>query len=157
MKLTPNLLDNFELADIVRGSADDFNNLFKKRDADSVYRSQIMFYTKKFIYTDGSNPIELRADGALSKQYPVEPVKTVSTIGAGDNFNAGLLYGIIAGNITRTQIDAGLSEDEWDSLIGYAQAFSRQVCTSLDNYVSTQFGAAMKAKLLGMELPLPKF
>jgi len=92
MKLTPNLLENFELADIVRGSSEDFLILFKKDDPDVVYRSQIMFYTKKFIYTQAAAPVELRADGGLKKQYPVEPTETVSTIGAGDNFNAGLLY-----------------------------------------------------------------
>ena len=37
MKITPNLLENFELADIVRGSAEDFEVLFKKRDAEAIY------------------------------------------------------------------------------------------------------------------------
>ena len=41
MKLTPNLLENFELADIVRGSSEDFEILFKKSDAEQVYRSQM--------------------------------------------------------------------------------------------------------------------
>ena len=63
MKLTPNLLENFELADIVRGSAEDFEILFKKSDPSVVYRSQIAFYTKKFIYTRAADPIELFADG----------------------------------------------------------------------------------------------
>jgi fructokinase len=57
MKLTPNLLENFELADIVRGSSEDFEILFKKSDAEQVYRSQIMFYTKKFICTQAAEPI----------------------------------------------------------------------------------------------------
>ena len=49
MKVTPNLLDNLEMADIVRGSSEDFEILFRQHDADTVYRSQIAFYTKKFI------------------------------------------------------------------------------------------------------------
>ena len=65
LKLTPNLLENFELADIVRGSSEDFEVLFKKNDPDVIYRSQIMFYTKKFIYTHAAEPIELRAEGGL--------------------------------------------------------------------------------------------
>ncbi|KSV89432.1 hypothetical protein N184_38185, partial [Sinorhizobium sp. GL28] len=48
MKVTPNLLDNLEMADIVRGSSEDFEILFRQHDADTVYRSQIAFYTKKF-------------------------------------------------------------------------------------------------------------
>ncbi len=140
VKLTPNLLENFELADIVRGSAEDFEILFKRNDPDVVYRSQISFYTKKFIYTQAANPIELRADGGFKKQYPVTPIDTISTIGAGDNFNAGFLYGLIHEGITRKDMERGLSEQQWDKVIGYGQLFSAEVCRNLDNYVSLEFG-----------------
>ena len=148
MRLTTNLLENFELADIVRGSSEDFEILFKKNDPDTVYRSQIMFYTKKFIYTRAAEPIELRADGGLKKQYPIEKTETVSTIGAGDNFNAGLLYGIIRYGITRRDIEQGLTEAQWDSIISEGKAFSAEVCRSIYNYVSPEFGAMKKAHSL---------
>ncbi len=148
MRLTTNLLENFELADIVRGSSEDFEILFKKNDPDTVYRSQIMFYTKKFIYTRAAEPIELRADGGLKKQYPIEKTETVSTIGAGDNFNAGLLYGIIRHGITRRDIEQGLTEAQWDSIISEGKAFSAEVCRSIYNYVSPEFGAMKKAHSL---------
>ena len=117
MKTTPNLLENLELADIVRGSEEDFDVLYKKNDPDVIYRSQISFYTKKFIYTRAAEPVELRAEKGLSKQYPVVATKTVSTIGAGDNFNAGFIYGLIKNGITRQEIDNGLTEAQWDSVI----------------------------------------
>ena len=79
MKVTPNLLDNLEMADIVRGSSEDFEILFRQHDADTVYRSQIAFYTKKFIYTRSADPVEVRGDSGFSKQYPVLPTETVST------------------------------------------------------------------------------
>ena len=148
MRLTTNLLENFELADIVRGSSEDFEILFKKNNPDTVYRSQIMFYTKKFIYTRAAEPIELRADGGLKKQYPIEKTETVSTIGAGDNFNAGLLYGIIRHGITRRDIEQGLTEAQWDSIISEGKAFSAEVCRSIYNYVSPEFGAMKKAHSL---------
>lgn len=148
MRLTTNLLENFELADIVRGSSEDFEILFKKNDPDTVYRSQIMFYTKKFIYTRAAEPIELRADGGLKKQYPIEKTETVSTIGAGDNFNAGLLYGIIQYGITRRDIEQGLTEAQWDSIISEGKAFSAEVCRSIYNYVSPEFGAMKRAHSL---------
>lgn len=135
MKLTPNLLENFELADIVRGSAEDFEVLFKKNDAEQVYRSQIMFYTKKFIYTNASAPIQLFADNGLKKQYPIDKMDTVSTIGAGDNFNAGFLYGMLTNGITRSQLTEGLSEGQWDSIVEQGKKFSAEVCRSLYNYV----------------------
>ena len=144
MRLTPNLLENFELADIVRGSSEDFQILFKKSDPDVVYRSQIMFYTKNFIYTQAADPIELRACGGLTKQYPVKAVETVSTIGAGDNFNAGFLFGLIKEGITRSQLEQGLSEEQWDRVIDSGQQFSAEVCRSLFNYVSPEFAATKK-------------
>ena len=147
IKLTSNLLENFELADIVRGSKEDFQILFRKDNPDVVYRTQISFYTKKFIYTQAGDPIELRGDNGLSKQYPVAPVKTVSTVGAGDNFNAGFLYGLITHGITRNHIEQGLSEEQWDCLIQSGQKFSAEVCTSLNNYVSPEFGAERKKEL----------
>ena len=147
MKLTPNLLENFELADIVRGSAEDFEILFKKSDAEQVYRSEIMFYTKKFIYTNAALPIQLFADNGLKKQYPVDKTETVSTIGAGDNFNAGFLYGLLLNGITRSQLEEGISESQWDSIVEQGCKFSAEVCRSLYNYVSPEFGADRKKEL----------
>lgn len=147
IKLTTNLLENFELADIVRGSAEDFETLFKKTDPDVIYRSQISFYTKKFIYTQAAQPIELRADGGLRKQYPISPIETVSTIGAGDNFNAGFLYGLLVNGITRQQIEQGLTEQQWDNIIQSGLEFSAEACRSLYNYVSPEFGAKRKQEL----------
>jgi len=146
MKLTPNLLENFELADIVRGSAEDFDILFKKSDPDEVYRSQISFYTKKFIYTNAARPVELCAENGFRKQYPIQPVETVSTIGAGDNFNAGFLYGLIRNNIMRSDIERGLTEAQWDSTIRCGLQFSAEVCRSLYNYVSPEFGKEIRNK-----------
>ena len=147
VKLTSNLLENLEFADIVRGSSEDFEILFKKTDPDVVYRSQIAFYTKKFIFTQGSNPVELRADGGLKKQYPVAETETVSTIGAGDNFNAGFVFGLIKHGITRSVIDQGLTEEQWDKVIHCAQMFAAECCKSINNSVSREFGSAMKASL----------
>ena len=144
VKVMPNLLENFELADILRGSNEDFDVMYGKKDADSVYRSEISFYTKKFIYTCGAKPVELRADGGLCKQYPVTPTETVSTIGAGDNFNAGFVYGLIHYSVTRSDIDAGLTEQQWDRLIACAQAFSANCCRSLSNCIDHDFAASLK-------------
>lgn len=147
MKVTPNLLDNLEMADIVRGSSEDFEILFRQHDADTVYRSQIAFYTKKFIYTRSADPVEVRGDGGFSKQYPVLPTETVSTIGAGDNFNAGFIYGLIKNGITRQHIDQGLTELQWDALVSSALDFSAECCRDIYNYVSVKYGEKMRKGL----------
>lgn len=144
VKLTPNILENFELTDIVRGSDEDFAIMYGKNDADSVYRSEISFYTKNFIYTRGAQPTEVRAAGGFSKQYSVPATKTVSTIGAGDNFNAGFIYGLIKDGITHSDIDRGLNEQQWDSLMSYAQAFSANCCQSINNSIDEAFAQGLR-------------
>ena len=144
MKITPNLLDNLEMADVVRGSNEDFSILFKHHDADSVYRTDISFYCHNFIYTQGSEPVEVRAEGGINCQYPVGNTQTVSTIGAGDNFNAGFVYGLIKYGITKDDIQRGLTREQWDKLVECAQMFSCECCKSLNNYISKEFGEKLK-------------
>ena len=144
MKITPNLLDNLEMADVVRGSNEDFSILFKHNDADSVYRTDISFYCHNFIYTQGSEPVEVRAEGGINCQYPVGSTQTVSTIGAGDNFNAGFVYGLIKYGITKDDIQRGLTREQWDKLVECAQMFSCECCKSLNNYISKEFGEKLK-------------
>ena len=144
VKVMPNLLENFELADFVRGSNEDFEVMYRKTDVDSVYNTELKYYTKKFIYTQGANPVEVRADGGFSKKYPVAVTETVSTIGAGDNFNAGFVYGLIKYGITRGDIECGLKVQQWDQLIATAQAFSNNSCQSLDNSIDETFANSLK-------------
>lgn len=147
MKLRATILENLEYADIVRGSSEDFEVMFSMTDAETVYRSQISFYTKNFIYTQGAKPLEIRSVGGFSKQYPVTPMETVSTIGAGDNFNAGFVYGMMKAAITREMLESGLSEEQWDQLIDQAQQFSANVCKSIHNSVDQSFADEKKREL----------
>jgi len=147
VKVTPNLLENYELADIVRGSREDFEILYKVADADRVYQSEISFYCKRFIYTQGADPVVLRSNDGFRKEYPIEPATPLSTIGAGDNYNAGIIYGILKNNITREQIRNGLTESQWDEIMACARAFSAESCKQTDNYISKEFGNRMKQEL----------
>lgn len=147
MKVTPNILENLEFADIVRGSKDDFEVMYNKSDADIVYRSQISFYCKNFIYTQGAEPLVLKSVGGLSKEYPVAQTETVSTIGAGDNFNAGFVFGLVKYGITREMLETGVSEELWDQVIGEAQQFAANVCKSINNSVDQAFADGKKREL----------
>lgn len=147
MKVTPNILENLEFADIVRGSKEDFEVMYNKSDADIVYRSQISFYCKNFIYTQGAEPLVLKSVGGLSKEYPVAQTETVSTIGAGDNFNAGFVFGLVKYGITREMLETGVSEELWDQVIGEAQQFAANVCKSINNSVDQAFADGKKREL----------
>lgn len=144
IKITPNLIENLDYADIVRGSHEDFATLYRKEDADKVYNAEISFYCRQFIYTHGSRPVEVRGGKDIKKAYPVPDTEVVSTIGAGDNFNAGFIFGMLKQGITRADLDRGLSEEQWDGLIASALAFSADCCKDIFNYVSKEFGERMK-------------
>ncbi len=144
MKVTPNLIDNLEYADIVRGSKEDFEVLYKKDSAERVYRAETSFYCKRFIYTDGPNPVSVFSNNGFHKEYAMPKTETVSTIGAGDNFNAGFIYGMIKYGVTRDDVEQGLSEDVWDKLIATATAFSADCCKDIFNYISKEFGQQLQ-------------
>ena len=146
MKVTPNLIDNLEYADIVRGSKEDFEVLYKKDSAERVYRAETSFYCKRFIYTDGPNPVSLFSNNGFHKEYAMPKTETVSTIGAGDNFNAGFIYGMIKYGVTRDDVEQGLSEEVWDKLIATATAFSADCCKDIFNYISKEFGQQLQNK-----------
>lgn len=147
MKITPNLIENLEYADVVRGSRDDFSILYRMPEAQRVYTAEISFYCKKFICTDGANPIEVRAENGFGKAYDVpKNDHVVSTIGAGDNFNAGFIYGFIHNGITKDDILRGLSEAQWDQCIACGQQFSAESCKDIYNYISKEYGERLKGR-----------
>lgn len=136
--LMPNIIDNYEYATIIKGSDEDFENIYNETDAQFTYKEHIEFYSKNFVYTRG-------ADGAtvfgrdFKKDYAGNKVDAVSTVGAGDNFNAGLIYGLIKNNVTFADLKGSISEDKWDKVVKSAIDFSSFVCTTLDNYVSKEY------------------
>ncbi len=144
MKVTPNLLDNLEYADIVRGSREDFDVLFRKSDPAVIYKSEISFYCKHFICTQGTDPTVVVDGKDTVIEYPVENINTVSTIGAGDNFNAGFIYSMLHQGITRSQLEQGLSRQQWDNLIKVALKFATESCKTIYNYISADFGKSMQ-------------
>jgi len=146
MKLMPNLIENLEYADIVRGSHEDFQILYKKDNPDKVFRAEISFYSKNFIYTQGSRPVEVRSANGVNMQFEANPITPVSTIGAGDNFNAGFIYGMLKYGIKRDDIEHGLTEKQWEQLIPCAQMFSTECCKDIYNYVSIDFGKRMQER-----------
>ena len=139
IKLASYMLENMEYASIVRGSADDFMCLYDMTGADRIYDDKIRFYCPNFIYTQGSGDVSVRTD-KVHKDYPIKPIKTVSTVGAGDNFNAGLLYGLLRLGIGIDDID-NISESQWDEIVAYGITLASEACLSYGNSISKEFAA----------------
>lgn len=88
--------------------------------------------------------MEVYGNGGFSKHYDVPAQETVSTVGAGDNFNAGFVFGLIKNDISLSQLQDGLTAQQWDDTVRYALAFSADCCKDIYNYVSKDFGEKMR-------------
>lgn len=135
--LTPTLLENFEFADIIRGSDEDFENLFQESEVDKVYEEHIRVYCKNFLMTRGSKGVELRTK-RVKAHFDTPFIQSVSTIGAGDNFNAGILYGLLKYDIRKADLDT-LGEADWQKIVRCGLDLASEVCQQIDNYVSPDF------------------
>lgn len=109
------------------------------KDVEKIYKDKIKFYCPLFLCTAGAERISLRTN-AISKEYPVAPLEAVSTIGAGDNFNAGLIYGMLKYDVRYRDLQH-LSEETWDKVIQCGQDFAAEVCKSFNNSISGEFAA----------------
>ena len=83
--------ENCALSTIVRGSSEDIGNIYGECTAEEAYRDHISSLCSNFICTKGADSTEVFSPG-LHAIYPVRKIETLSTIGAGDNFNAGVVY-----------------------------------------------------------------
>ena len=132
--LYPTLIENYEYCDVLRGSKDDFQALYEEIDPYKLYRDIISKHVHTFIYTAGAENVILQTP-SYKMSFPIPGIKTVSTIGAGDNFNAGILYGLHREGIRKKDIPT-MKESQWERIIGYAMKFSAEVCQSYENYIS---------------------
>ena len=137
IRLIPTVLDNLEYADIVRGSDEDFHNLFSKTESAHIYEEHIKFYCHDFITTHGPQGVNLFTD-RFKLHYDSKPVVPVSTIGAGDNFNAGIIYGLLKYDVRHQDLKT-LDKETWSKIIGCGIDLSTEVCQSYNNYISREF------------------
>ena len=144
IKLAPTIIENLEYADIVRGSQDDFFYMYGLRDAERIYKEKIKFYCPNFLCTRGSGEVTLRT-ATLAKSYPALPLEAVSTIGAGDNFNAGIIFGLLAQGVRHDDLDT-TDETTWDIIVRCGMEFAADVCRSFSNSVSPEFAASHRYK-----------
>ena len=144
MRLASTIIENLEYASIVRGSKEDFENMYKIGEVDRIYKEKVQFYCPNFLCTNGAESISLRTK-TITKEYQAERVEAVSTIGAGDNFNAGLIYGLLQCDVRHRDIDT-LTEAQWDKIVKCGTAFAAEVCRSFSNSISKEFAAEIAVK-----------
>ena len=96
-----------------------------------LYQGLIRHYCQRFICTTGSGAVYL-CTPQFNQTFTVNRIPTVSTVGAGDNFNAGFLYGLVKNGLNISE----LTEHDWATCIEMGKRFAQDVCQSYENSIS---------------------
>lgn len=139
IRLMPTLLENLEFADIVRGSDEDFLNLYGKTDTKKIYKENIQFYCDRFLTTHGADGVNLYTRD-FTEHFDSPRIHPLSTIGAGDNFNAGILFGLLKQDVRHADLPS-LDKETWGKIIRCGTDLASEVCQTYDNYISKEFAA----------------
>ncbi len=139
-EIKPLITKNIAYSDIVRASDEDMKMIHGCMNSDEAYDFIRMNGCKFLIYTSSSDGVYLKTP-SFSKYYSVPVIETVSTVGAGDSFNAGIAYMLHSKKIRDI---CCVSEQVWDEIIGKAIDFASQVCMNTDNYISNNFATGLK-------------
>ena len=131
--LLDKILQNIALATIIKGSDQDFQNIFGLNDAKQVYSQISELGTKYLVYTKGAEGAELFAPD-IHLAIKANETKVVSTIGAGDNFSAGIVYGLF-NHLINNQHFEDFTPSEWEEIMKSGTLFASEVCGSSENYL----------------------
>ncbi|MDR0573459.1 MAG: carbohydrate kinase [Tannerella sp.] len=142
LSLRTSVAENYNYATIVRGSNEDFYYLYDKTDMNDVYSEIVGQYCNCFMTTHGANGVNLFTNN-IHAHFNSKKITPVSTIGAGDNFNAGIVYGLLKYETGYRDIPF-LTEEDWAKIIRYGIDFSSEVCCSYSNYISLEFAEKYK-------------
>jgi fructokinase len=140
--LKPLIIENMKMANLIRGSDEDFKNIFGLNNADEAWEV-VKNYCKCLVFTANVEGVYVRTT-SFSGKFPVQKITPVSTIGDGDNFNAGMITSIYHHNIKKEHLEK-LTEKEWAKVITTAVAFATNVCLSYENYISSEFAKEYKS------------
>lgn len=121
--------ENISMADIVRGSDEDFKLMANADNSDQAYEFVKLAGCENLILTLNKNGVDFFTPNNDRIHFDALPTELVSTIGAGDAFNAGVAYQIH--QLGR----APASIDEWRSAINNGLSFAAEVCASEVNYI----------------------
>jgi fructokinase len=134
--------ENISFATIVKGSDEDFRLIFNETDGRGAYERVWKLGANYLFYTKGAGGAELFTPDLLVKAA-AKKIEVVSVIGAGDNFSAGLVYGIYI-RILMGKLIKDFSREEWQKIMDYGIHFASEVCQSPQNYISDEAAARLR-------------
>lgn len=122
--------ENLSYANIVRASDEDCIHVFGTNNGADVYKKLREYGVSVFVYTQNKFEVEVYTPQFVGS-YTVPEIIPISTIGAGDTFNAGIIHCLQQRNQNY------VLRSFWDTAIPFAISCSAAVCLSYDNYLSS--------------------
>lgn len=130
---------NFSHADVIRGSDEDFDTIFGTIDILDVWKKVKVFGCKLLIVTYGARKVEAIND-IFHLYADVPALRVVSTIGAGDSFNAGFIRAYISQS--EKEGIAILSDvNHVKKCVNTAIEYASSVCLQTQNYISADIAS----------------
>ncbi len=132
------ILDNMALSTIIKGSDQDFRNIFGLNNGSDVYSRITETGSQFLVYTKGAEGAELFTPN-FNLEIPSIKSQVVSTVGAGDNFSAGIVYQLF-NHLANNFSFKDLGEKAWKEIMNSGILFASEVCGSYENYLPEETG-----------------
>ena len=123
------IMELMEQADIVKASDEDFSYIFSTPNHTEVLE-KLKQMNRLFFVTSGKNGVDIVFNGEIT-HLSIPKLVPVSTVGAGDNFNAGIIDALLSLKLEKPFTAAGIL-----SMAKQGIALSGEVCLSTENYIA---------------------
>ena len=143
-KVMPNILENFELADVVIGGAADMRDIFPNEDGEKCYRHH-MIYCHRYVHIADDGSATLFGRGVKTGVAAPEQLNTAS-LGWQAGFVAGFVFGLVEDAILHSSI-AAVDDDAWSRAVDSAYRFAAECAKSGTNCISPEFASQMAHRL----------
>ncbi len=123
------IFDLIAKSDIVKGSDEDFTYIYQNTNQLDILR-QLEKRGTLFFLTSGKNGVEVVYQGIIT-HYEIPDIVPISTIGAGDNFNVGIIHALIS-----KQLSKPFTLESLSTMAGEGIKLAVEVCLRTENYIA---------------------
>jgi fructokinase len=116
-------------ADIVKGSDEDFSYIYQNNNQLDILR-HLEKQESLFFLTSGKNGVEVIFNGIIT-HHNIPDIVPVSTIGAGDNFNVGIIHALISKHISKP-----FNQESLFAMAEEGIKLAVEVCLRSENYIA---------------------
>lgn len=150
-KVMPNVLENFELSNVVIASNRDIHDIFPRETGEQAYRNHMIYCNCLMHVTDDLSTTVYGRGTAAPIEQPSNALG--NALGWQAGYTAGIIYGMVAADLRHKTI-ANTDAQTWMQIAKGAYAFAEECAASATNCISSEFAqqkALELAKILATE------